>query len=96
LTRREQLLGVLPEIPDQIQADELLVGGGDVLAAAGIRHGVRARHRIEHGEMAVDGEAQPHFVDRLAGAAHAGLHRVVVALDVAEVAFESHNPSARR
>ena len=58
------------------------------LAAAGIGHRVGLARGVDHGEVAVDGEAQPHVVDRLPGAAHAGLQRVVVALDVGEVRLD--------
>src|SRR5262245_43668498 len=84
----EQLLDVLAEAARQIEPDQLAVLGRDGLAAARIRHPVGARRGVEDGERAVDGDADPHLVDRVARAPHAGLHRVVVTLDVGEVRFD--------
>src|SRR5712691_7822767 len=45
--------------------------------------GVHGSSRIQDREIAVDGEAQPHLVDRLTRAPHAGLQVEIVVLDVA-------------
>src|SRR5688572_14234866 len=88
----EKLLHTLAEGLREIQADQALVGRRDRFAAAGIRHRIGARDRVEDVEVAVDRDPQPHLVDRLPGAAHAGLHRVVVALDVGEMRLDVPEP----
>src|SRR5437867_5858179 len=98
----------LSKILGQAQADQLAIGRRDLLAAARVRQSVHGCRRIQDGEIAVDGEAQPHLVDRLARAPHAGLQVVIVVLDVAEtrldvpqpvgalVALEAHAPRVRQ
>src|SRR5467141_4580204 len=80
------------KIPCQVQTDELAVSGHDGFAAARVRQSVHRSRRIEDREMAVDGEAQPHLVDRLARAPHAGLQVEIVVLDVAEMRLDVPQP----
>src|SRR5205823_9177498 len=86
--RTEQFLYLFAKSEREVQADQPAVRGRDRLAAAGIGHRVRRGDRIQYGEVAVDGETDPHLVNRLAGAANASLHAVVVVLDVGEMAFD--------
>src|SRR5581483_2258468 len=81
-----------PEVAHQVEPDQLLVSRRDVLAAVGIGHRVRDRAGIEDVHVPVDGDAQRHVVDRLAGAAHARLHVHVVVLHVGEVRLEVEQP----
>src|SRR6185437_7845631 len=73
--------------PDR-EPHELAVGRRDPAAVVRIRHGVHPRLGIHDHEVAVDGEAQPHGVDRLAGLAHAGGEVEVVGLAVDQAALD--------
>jgi len=84
----QNLPAAAKEVLGETQAGEPAVVGRDGFAAAGIGHRVGACRRRNDVHLAVDGDAQPHVVDRLPGAPHAGLQPVVVALDVAQVGFE--------
>src|SRR4051794_32725762 len=88
-------LDVAEDLPDaiakparKIEAEALAMGRLYVLAAVGTRHSVHRCLRGEHREVAVDRQANPHFVDRLPGAAHAGLQLIVVVLGIEQMRFD--------
>ncbi len=72
----------------QTRADQLVVRRRDQIAGAGVRHLVGPDFDGADQIVAAYRQAYPHVVHRLAGATHAGQQRVVVVLDVGQVAFD--------
>ena len=68
----QTLFDCLPKSFEQIETDELLVGGADGVAITGIRHGIGHRHGVNDLQRRVNGDAQPEIVNRLARGAGAG------------------------
>ena len=83
-----RVVQALAKAVQQVGADQRAILRPDDVAAAGIRHAIGLRFDVADGEVAVDRDAHPHVVDRVAGRAHAGEQRRVVVLDVGEPALD--------
>ena len=83
-----RVVQALAKALQQVGADQLPIGRTDAIAATRIGHAIALRLDVTDREVAIDRDAHPHVVHRLAGRTHAGQQRRVVVLDVDEVPLD--------